>query len=81
MQAEHTNFRVVTWKEGFNYSAINNYGASFAKGEYLLLNNDTELIEEGSIKEMLDSARGRMWALQEPDFSMGMTPYSMPEWS
>ncbi len=54
MQAEHTNFRVVTWKEGFNYSAINNYGASFAKGEYLLLlNNDTELIEEDSIKEML----------------------------
>ena len=54
MQAEHSNFRVVTWKEGFNYSAINNYGASFAKGEYLLLlNNDTELIEEDSIKEML----------------------------
>ena len=54
MQAEHTNFRVVTWKEGFNYSAINNYGASFAKGEYLLLlNNDTELIEEDSINEML----------------------------
>jgi GT2 family glycosyltransferase len=54
MQAEHSNFRVVTWKEGFNYSAINNYGVSFAKGEYLLLlNNDTELIDGDSIKEML----------------------------
>ena len=54
MQKEHPNFRVVTWKEGFNYSAINNFGASFAKGEYfLLLNNDTELIEPDSIREML----------------------------
>ncbi len=54
MQREHPNFRVVTWKEGFNYSAINNFGASFAKGEYLLLlNNDTELIEPDSIRELL----------------------------
>ena len=54
MQAEHPNFHVVTWEKGFNYSAINNFGASFAKGEYLLLlNNDTELIEPDSIKEML----------------------------
>jgi len=54
MQEEYENFRVVTWDKGFNYSAINNYGASFAKGEYLLLlNNDTELIEPDSIREML----------------------------
>ena len=54
MQAAHSNIRVVTWKEGFNYSAINNYGASFAREEYLLLlNNDTELIEPDSIREML----------------------------
>ena len=54
MQREHPSFRVVAWKEGFNYSAINNFGASFAKGEYfLLLNNDTELIEPDSIREML----------------------------
>lgn len=54
MQREHENFHVVTWKEGFNYSAINNFGASFAKGEYLLLlNNDTELLEPDSIREML----------------------------
>ena len=28
--------KVYAVKEGFNYSAINNFGASFAKGEYLL---------------------------------------------
>ena len=33
--------RLVRWKHGFNYSAINNYGVRYAKGEYLLfLNND-----------------------------------------
>ncbi len=32
---------LVRWKSGFNYSAINNYGVRFAKGDYLLfLNND-----------------------------------------
>ena len=54
MEEKHPSFHVVTWKEGFNYSAINNFGASFAKGEYLLLlNNDTELLEPDSIREML----------------------------
>ena len=54
MEEKHPAFHVVTWKEGFNYSAINNFGASFAKGEYLLLlNNDTELLEPDSIREML----------------------------
>jgi len=46
--------RVVTWKEGFNYSAINNFGASYAKGEYyVLLNNDIELITEDWLEEMV----------------------------
>lgn len=38
--------RVVTWPgTGFNYSAICNYGASFAQGDILLfLNNDTEIV-------------------------------------
>ena len=54
MEEKHPAFHVVTWKEGFNYSAINNFGASFAKGEYLLLlNKDTELLEPDSIREML----------------------------
>lgn len=46
--------RILRWQKEFNYSAINNYGVSKAKGEYvLLLNNDTELIEPDSIREML----------------------------
>lgn len=45
---------MVKWEEGFNYSAINNYGVSFAKGEYLLfLNNDTEMITPTAINELL----------------------------
>ena len=48
---------IVTWKPdkpGFNYSAINNYGAAFAKGEYLiLLNNDIEIITNDWIEKML----------------------------
>lgn len=49
------NVRVLYYKEEFNYSRINNFGAKEANGEYvLLLNNDTEMIEPDSIKEMLD---------------------------
>lgn len=54
IQKEFEFVHVVTWEREFNYSAINNFGVSFAKGEYLLfLNNDTELINPESIKEML----------------------------
>ena len=46
--------RVLRWEREFNYSAINNFGASQAKGEYLLLlNNDTEVITRGWMKELL----------------------------
>ena len=46
--------RVLTWEKGFNYSAINNYAVSEAKGEYvLLLNNDTEVITPEWMEEML----------------------------
>lgn len=46
--------RVLTWKEGFNYAAINNFAAKDAKGSYLLfLNNDVEVITPGWIEEML----------------------------
>ena len=50
--------KVVTWKEGFNYSAINNFGATFANGEYLvLLNNDIELITQDWLEEMLGNCQ------------------------
>lgn len=48
------NVRVVTYEGEFNYSKINNYGATFAKGEYvLLLNNDTQVIAIDWIEELL----------------------------
>ena len=53
---ELKNFRVVEGKDesGFNYPAINNFGASFAKGEYLLLlNNDIEMIDGACVEELL----------------------------
>ena len=55
IEAQHDNVHVVTWQgKEFNYSAINNYGVQFAKGEYLLfLNNDTEVISPSSVREML----------------------------
>ncbi|MEE1314236.1 MAG: glycosyltransferase family 2 protein [Faecalimonas sp.] len=48
--------KVVHWKEtGFNYPAINNFGVEHAKGEYILfLNNDTEIVNEDCLKELLD---------------------------
>lgn len=46
--------RVVEWKGEFNFSKINNYGVSFAKGEYLLfLNNDMEVISADWIERMV----------------------------
>lgn len=51
---ENKKVQVVTWEKGFNFSAINNYGASFAKGEYLLLlNNDMEVLSPDWLQEML----------------------------
>lgn len=50
--------KVVTWEQGFNYSAINNFGASFAQGEYfVLLNNDIELITRDWLEEMLGNCQ------------------------
>ena len=51
---KHPAVRVVTYEGSFNYSKINNYGASFATGEYLLmLNNDTQVITPDWIEELL----------------------------
>lgn len=51
---KHGNIKIVTWDGNFNYSAINNFGVSYAKGEYiLLLNNDVEIINGSCLEEML----------------------------
>lgn len=50
--------QVVVWEKEFNYSAINNFGASFAKGEYLLfLNNDVEVITGDWLEQMASNCQ------------------------
>ena len=56
MRKEHPDtLKVLTWQgKGFNYRALNNFGARYATGEYLLLlNNDTEVITPGWLEEMV----------------------------
>ena len=46
--------RVVQFEGEFNYSRVNNFGAQYADGAYLiLLNNDTEVITPDWIERML----------------------------
>lgn len=54
IEREYSNIKIVMWEKEFNYSAINNFGVSFAKGDYILfLNNDTEVINKDSVSDML----------------------------
>ena len=49
--------KVVRWPHPFNYSAINNFAASHADGEYLcLLNNDIEVLDPDWITELVREA-------------------------
>lgn len=51
---KYENIRIVRYEGAFNYSKINNFGVSFATGEYLvLLNNDTQVISINWLEEML----------------------------
>ena len=50
--------RMLTWEKEFNYSAINNFAAEEAQGEYLLfLNNDVEILTPDWIEEMLQNCQ------------------------
>ncbi len=52
--AKHPRIQVVTYEGDFNYSKINNFGAKYATGEYIiLLNNDTQVISVDWIEELL----------------------------
>lgn len=51
---QHEKVQVVYWEREFNYSAINNFGVQYAKGEHiLLLNNDVEIINEDWLEQMV----------------------------
>lgn len=49
--------QILKYNFPFNYSAINNFAAREAKGEFLcLMNNDIEVISEGWLEEMVSQA-------------------------
>ncbi len=56
---KYDNVKIITWSgNGFNWAELNNFGASEAAGDYLLLlNNDTEVITPEWIEEMLMHAQ------------------------
>ena len=50
----HPSVRVLSYDQRYNYSAINNFAAQQAGGDFLcLLNNDTEVIEPDWLTEMV----------------------------
>lgn len=66
----HPRIKVVSYEGAFNYSAVNNFGASCAEGEYIiLLNNDTEVITRNWIEELL------MYAQREDVGAVGCMLY------
>jgi GT2 family glycosyltransferase len=57
LERSHKNIRILKYNKPFNYSAINNYAATKAKGEILgLINNDTEVITPNWLTEMVSHA-------------------------
>lgn len=67
---EQEKIKVVTYKGDFNYSKINNFGAGFADGKYIvLLNNDTQIITMNWLEAML------MYAQREDVGAVGAKLY------
>ncbi len=51
------NIKVIDYNKPFNYSAINNFAVKSAKGDVLvLLNNDTEVINDDWLRELVSHA-------------------------
>lgn len=54
---KYKNVRMLKYEGVFNYASINNFGAREANGEYLLfLNNDTEVINNEWLTELIQEA-------------------------
>ena len=67
---KHPQIKVVRYEGAFNYSAVNNFGAKSASGDYLvLLNNDTEVISRSWMEELL------MYAQREDVAAVGCMLY------
>lgn len=50
-----SNYKIIEHNIPFNYSALNNYGVRFSKGDYLLfLNNDMEFIQPNTINILVE---------------------------
>lgn len=57
-QTHYSNLCFYDFTEPFNYSRINNYAASLAKGEHLiLLNNDIEIISADWMETLLEHSQ------------------------
>ena len=57
-QLKREGIRVLDYPHPFNFSAINNFAAAEARGEYLcLMNNDIEVQSSGWMEEMLSFAQ------------------------
>ncbi len=67
---QNEKVKLLTYEGAFNYSAVNNFGAKAASGEYLLLlNNDTEVITVNWMEELL------MYAQREDVGAVGAKLY------
>jgi GT2 family glycosyltransferase len=68
--AGQEKIKIVTYEGEFNYSKINNFGAKYATGKYLLLlNNDTQVITMNWLESML------MYAQREDVGAVGAKLY------
>lgn len=57
-QLDSEQIRVLRYPHEFNFSAINNFAASAARGEFLvLLNNDTAIVDGNWLDELLNHGR------------------------
>lgn len=57
LSSHHNNIRILTYNKPFNYSALNNYAVSKAKGSILgFINNDTEVITPDWLSIMVSHA-------------------------
>lgn len=67
---QNDKIKVVTYTEAFNYAAVNNFGAKYANGKYLLLlNNDTQVMTMNWLESML------MYAQREDVGAVGAKLY------